>query len=110
MKQHTTIALLLAAAALAAQPAMADHNSPMGAGWANMPNDIHNTRVDTRLEDDNDAFLDFVQYGAGADSVNRYLTTTTTATKATTSASAAPVTGGGRAPVAVPRGPSSSRR
>lgn len=52
--------------------ASADHNSKWGDGWANMPNDIHNTRVDTR--GDNTAFRDFVSKGNGADSVNRYAT------------------------------------
>lgn len=56
---------------LAAAPfAMADHNSPWGEGWANMPNDIHNTRIETRELDDNDAFIDFVRQGGGADSIN----------------------------------------
>lgn len=67
---------LIAAALLAstfATGAIADHNSPWGAGWANMPNDIHNTRIDTRDEDP-DLFVEFVSEGAGADSVNRFLT------------------------------------
>ena len=51
-------------------PALADHNSKWGEGWANMPNDVHNTRIDTR--GDNEAFRDFVRYGNGADSVNRF--------------------------------------
>lgn len=62
--------LFLAVACLS--PAHADHMSPWGEGWANMPNDIHNTRLD--LRDDNDAFRDFVQYGEGADTTNRWLT------------------------------------
>mgnify|MGYP001115811944 CR=1 FL=1 len=56
--------------------AWADHMSIHGEGWANMPNDIHNTRIDTRLSGDSEAFKDFVRMGAGADSVNRYLDTT----------------------------------
>ena len=48
--------------------ALADHNSIWGAGWANMPNDIHNTRI----EDDSETFLELVRYGGGADSINRY--------------------------------------
>jgi len=94
MKKPTTFALALssAIAALAASPAFADHNSPMGAGWANMPNDIHNTRIDTRLAEDDDAFLEFVQYGAGADTVNRFLTTTTSTASG---GSSAPSTTGG---------------
>ena len=65
--------LTLIAAAACLTAAHADHMSPWGAGWANMPNDIHNTRIDTRLADDSDAFRDFVRYGEGADSVNQYL-------------------------------------
>jgi hypothetical protein len=86
MHKPTSFALTLAAAiaALAATPAFADHNSPMGAGWANMPNDIHNTRIDTRLTLDDAAFLDFVRYGAGADSVNRYLTDSTSTSSTAT--------------------------
>ena len=41
-----------------------------------MPNDIHNTRI----EDDNETFLDLVQGGGGADSVNRYDDDSTTTT------------------------------
>lgn len=49
---------------------MADHNSPFGAGWASMPNDIHNTVIEDGLR--GTVFRDFVSRGAGADSVNRY--------------------------------------
>lgn len=69
MKTRLITGLVIVAASLTA--AQADHMSPWGPGWANMPNDIHNTRLDTR--DDNEAFFDFVRYGAGADSVNRFL-------------------------------------
>jgi len=66
-------ALVLASAALVfSAQAIADHNSKWGEGWANMPNDVHNTRIDTRASGDNEAFKDFVQYGNGAESVNRY--------------------------------------
>ena len=69
--------LLVAAVLLmftSAPVVMADHNSPYGAGWANMPNDIHNTRLDTRdVPDGDEEFRDFVQYGDGADVVNRCL-------------------------------------
>lgn len=65
---------LLTAISLAGSgTALADHNSVWGEGWANMSNDIHNTRIDTR-DDDNDAFMDFVRMGSGADTVNRFLT------------------------------------
>ena len=50
--------------------ALADHNSPHGAGWANMTNDIHNTVIEDGLR--GTAFRDFVSQGAGASSVNRY--------------------------------------
>lgn len=63
--------LTLVATATCLGVAQADHMSPWGPGWANMPNDIHNTRLD--LRDDNDAFRDFVQYGEGADTTNRFL-------------------------------------
>lgn len=63
---------MLFAAVACLPPAHADHMSPWGEGWANMPNDIHNTRLD--LRDDNDAFRDFIQYGEGADTTNRFLT------------------------------------
>ena len=59
---------LLGAAGLA----VADHNSKNGEGWANMPNDIHNTRVDTRENNDNEAFREFVKFGEGSESVNRF--------------------------------------
>ncbi len=65
-------------AALVSASALADHNSPNGAGWANMPNDIHNTRIEDDLS--GTEFADFVSMGAGADTVNRYLDTTTTLT------------------------------
>lgn len=69
--QATLKAVVLASAALLAPAAaMADHNSPWGAGWARMPNDIHNTRIETR--GDNATFRDFVRRGNGAESVNRY--------------------------------------
>ena len=67
--KFATAALL--ASLFASTAAMADHNSIWGEGTANMPNDIHNTRIDT-MDDDSDAFTDFVQYGDGADSVNRF--------------------------------------
>ena len=68
MKMKSFIAMLISSAVMASSSVYADHNSPMGAGTANMPNDIHNTRI----EDDNATFLDLVQGGGGADSINRY--------------------------------------
>jgi len=65
------IILFPGVAMLLASTAYADHNSPNGAGWAKMPNDIHNTRIET-LDGDKGAFRNFVRYGNGADSVNRY--------------------------------------
>ncbi len=69
--QKRLLAVALTTMALGA-PALADHNSKWGEGSANMPNDIHNTRIDTR--GDNTAFRDFVRYGNGADSENRFST------------------------------------
>lgn len=67
-KSLTFVALL---GSLAAMPALADHNSPWGAGWANMPNDVHNTRKEDNLTQEE--WTDFVQFGAGAATPNRYL-------------------------------------
>ena len=71
MKGSIFAASTAAAFLLCASPAIADHNSPQGPGWANMPNDIHNTRVETLDSNDNEAFRDFVKYGEGADSARR---------------------------------------
>src|SRR3569832_2254122 len=91
MKQ---IAHALVFGSLAAQfslSALADHNSPMGAGWANMPNYIHNTQIEDDLI--GAEFSDFVRQVAGADTVNRYLDTSTLQSGAGSSAIAS---GGGR--------------
>ena len=74
MKRSLIPLSILCGAMAASGTALADHNSKNGEGWANMPNDIHNTRIETREADDNDAFRDFVKYGEGSDSVNRFLT------------------------------------
>jgi len=70
------------AIALCASPAFADHNSKQGEGWANMPNDIHNTRIETLDANDNEAFREFVKYGEGSESVNRFDSDDTTAERA----------------------------
>ncbi|MEJ2060837.1 MAG: hypothetical protein P8Y64_10180 [Gammaproteobacteria bacterium] len=58
-----SIVVLLGAMGLA--PAVwADHNSIWGEGWANMPNDTHDTRIDTL--GDNEAFTDYVQEAAAS--------------------------------------------
>ena len=57
-----------------AAPVIADHNSKNGEGWANMPNDIHNMRIETREANDNEAFRDFVKYGEGSKTENRFAT------------------------------------
>ena len=62
------------ALAIGATAAVADHNSKNGEGWANMPNDIHNMRIETREANDNEAFKDFVKYGEGSTSENRFAT------------------------------------
>ena len=71
--KHRILTFATAAAFLAVTgSAMADHNSKNGEGWANMPNDIHNTRIETREADDNEAFKDFVKYGEGSRTENRF--------------------------------------
>ena len=67
---------------IGASPAIADHNGKNGEGWANMPNDIHNTRMETMEANDNEAFREFVQYGEGSDSINRFADDDTTAKRA----------------------------
>jgi hypothetical protein len=75
--KHTARTLVFGSlAALLSVSAMADHNSPNGSGWANMPNDIHNTRIEDGLS--GTEFRDFVRQGAGAATVNRYLNSTST--------------------------------
>jgi hypothetical protein len=69
MKIRTLFAICIASGVLATTSAYADHNSVWGEGWANMPNDIHNTRIET-LSGDNSEFIVFVRGGGGADSVN----------------------------------------
>ena len=81
MNKKSVIAMLIAGGMIATSSAYADHNSIWGAGTANMPNDIHNTRI----EDDNETFLELVQGGGGADSVNRYDDDSTTTTVGTRS-------------------------
>lgn len=76
MKQTAHALILGSLAALVSASALADHNSPMGAGWANMPNDIHNIQIEDGLS--GTEFSDLVSQGAGADTVNRYLDSTTT--------------------------------
>lgn len=71
-------ALVLAAAGTA----FADHNSKNGEGWANMPNDIHNMRIETKEANDNEAFRDFVKYGEGSRTENRFATDSSTPVQA----------------------------
>lgn len=81
-KTHKALTILALAGSLGAVPAMADHNSVWGSGWANMPNDIHNTRIEDDLS--SEEWTDFVQYGEGADVDNRYLDSSTSTTTTTT--------------------------
>jgi hypothetical protein len=82
MKARILAISAVTAMAFGAAPAFADHNSVNGEGTANMPNDIHNTRIETKEADDNEAFRDFVRYGDGSESVNRFADDDTTATRA----------------------------
>ncbi len=59
-KLHTFVIPCL----LVSGAALADHNSIWGEGWANMPNDMHNLRIETL--GDNDAFLDSMEAGSMA--------------------------------------------
>jgi hypothetical protein len=72
MRTQTFTTIFAATVLAVAAPSFADHNSKNGEGTANMPNDIHNTRVDTLETNDNDAFRDFVKYGEGSTTVNRF--------------------------------------
>ena len=47
MKLKSLLAIFITTSVFASSAVLADHKSPMGAGTANMPNDIHNTRIDT---------------------------------------------------------------
>ncbi|MFA5081304.1 MAG: hypothetical protein WC474_02010 [Hydrogenophilaceae bacterium] len=76
-KTHKSLTLIALLGSLASLPALADHNSVWGPGFANMPNDVHNTRIEDDL--DQDAWTAFVQYGAGAATPNRYLVDDTSA-------------------------------
>ncbi len=82
MQGQRVLLTMAAGLLIASGNAVADHNSKNGEGWANMPNDVHNTRIETRESDDNDAFRDFVKNGNGADSVNRFATDTDQANSA----------------------------
>jgi hypothetical protein len=82
MKTILLRGIVIAATACVPAAVHADHMSVWGPGWANMPNDIHNTRIETRLADDDDAFRDFVIYSDGADITNRYLVEETLAVDA----------------------------
>jgi len=50
--------IVITAAACLPAAVHADHMSVWGPGWANMPNDIHNTRIDT----DSDGVADYAVY------------------------------------------------
>ena len=68
MKLKTLLATCLTSGALAMTSAYADHNSVWGEGWANMPNDIHNTRIETMDDDVN--FGEIVREGDLVNSTN----------------------------------------
>lgn len=72
MRTRYLTTVITSAFLAAAAPSIADHNSKNGEGTANMPNDIHNTRVETLETNDNEAFRDFVKYGEGSTTVNRF--------------------------------------
>jgi len=74
-KTQRIASLIAVIGGLAVLPASADHNSVGGEGWANMPNDIHNTRIEDNLS--GSEWRDFVRQGNGASTVNRYEDTST---------------------------------
>jgi hypothetical protein len=82
MERKLTTLAVLTGTLLAAGNVLADHNSKNGEGWANMPNDIHNTRIETREADDNEAFREFVKYGNGSTTENRFASDETVPAKA----------------------------
>lgn len=92
IKKSLTLVILFGA--LSSLPALADHNSVWGAGFANMPNDIHNTRIEDDL--DQGEWTEFVQFGEGADSVNRYQDTSSQTRPDTASGIASQQRGGRR--------------
>ena len=71
MRNHK-VSCIVFACGLVAMTAQADHNSIWGEGWANMPNDIHNTRIET-MDDDPDNFIEFVRMGSGSETANPYM-------------------------------------
>ena len=79
MVKETLAPIMLILGIAAVSAVQADHNSPWGGGWADMPNDIHNTRIDT-MDGDTDEFIDFVRMGSGAASDNRFVADSTDAT------------------------------
>ena len=74
----TSILIVCAAVLSAGTAVRADHNSKNGDGWANMPNAVHDYRIDIRgdtvepmqAQGKNDEFTAWVQYGDGATSEN----------------------------------------
>lgn len=72
MRKRCFTTVVTSALLVVAAPSIADHNSKNGEGTANMPNDIHNTRVETLATNDNETFRDFVKYGEGSKTVNRF--------------------------------------
>jgi hypothetical protein len=68
MKIRSLLATCITGTVLVTTTAYADHNSVGGKGWANMPNDIHNIRIETL--GDNEEFTEFVREDGGTDSVN----------------------------------------
>lgn len=82
MRKQVLTTAIASAALIAAGTSVADHNSVSGEGTANMPNDIHNTRVETLEANDSEAFRDFVRYGEGSKTVNRFASDETEPNKA----------------------------
>ena len=72
MRNHL-LSCTVFACGLIAMAAQADHNSIWNEGWANMPNDIHNARVET-MDEDTATFVDYVRMGSGSEAANPDMT------------------------------------
>lgn len=68
--KFSSISLAAIAAVMLSTAALADHNSANGAGWANMPNDVHNIQIEDDIS--STEFRDLVSQGGVSELDNRY--------------------------------------
>jgi hypothetical protein len=93
-KTRHSVSLVALMSGLIAMPALADHNSVWGPGFASMPNDVHNTRIEE--DPDQEDWTSLVQFGALASTPNRYLDDNATTTGSSADSASTPSRGGGR--------------